>query len=87
MDRGRRAMYTTYLECHYQGEIVYIRCKARHRKKDGWNEFRVVSRNTFQKAKNDGYPVNVVEDEKYIPWEVVDEVKKRQQMKKAAAGQ
>lgn len=75
MDHGRRSMYTEYFECHYLGEVVYVRRKARLRKKDGWYEYKIIrSMKTIEKAKEDGYTIQVIKDVRSIPFEVEDEV-------------
>ncbi len=80
MARGRRASYTTYLECHYRGCIVFIRYKAYFRKDDVSKEVHEIIRDerTIQEARENGFPIRVITDEGCIPSEAIREAIRRE---------
>lgn len=78
MARGNRSMYTSYMECHYLGEVVYVRRKAVFTKNDGWYELEIIrDMKTIEKTKEDGFLIHVITDVGQIPFEVEDEVNRR----------
>lgn len=76
MARGRRVSCTAYLECRIDGYIIFLRQKIRTYKKDGYYEHEVITKETFQKAKQKGWPIQIITKEEQFPKEALNELKK-----------